>query len=67
MEPVGYTRCLEQRQDGEGRGWSRGAGGLGLIKQITSLVLIRKFQTNWLKILLLGEAVTTIKSVLLLS
>lgn len=27
---------------------------MGLIKQITSLVLIRKFQTNWLKILLLG-------------
>ena len=43
----------------------QGARGMGLIKQITSLVLIRKFQTNWLKILLLGEAVTTIKLVLL--
>lgn len=28
--------------------------------QITSLILIRKFQTDWLKILLLGEAETAV-------
>ena len=36
-------------------------GGLGSVMQITSLVLIRKFQTDWLKILLLGEAATPVR------
>ena len=33
----------------------------GSIKQMTSLVLIRKFQTDWFKIPLLGEAKTSIR------
>ena len=37
-------------------GWDR-----ILIKQITSLVLTRKFQFDWFKILLLGEAETAIR------
>ena len=32
----------------------------------TSLVLIRKFQVDWLKVMLLGQAETTIKSGIIL-
>ena len=37
---------------------------VGLIRQITSLVLSRKFLTDWFKILLLGEAATEIRLVI---
>lgn len=37
--------------------------GRGFIKQIPSLVLIRKFQTDWFQISLLGEAKTVIRLV----
>lgn len=49
------------------KGW-HGAGALCKGKttfpQITSLVVIRNFQTSWLKILLLGEAETAISLVI---
>lgn len=42
----------------------RGAGnGRGLIRQITSLALVRKFQVGWCKIPLLGRAAAVVRSV----
>lgn len=36
---------------GEGRGgWGLDRNGRGLIRQVTSLVLTRKFQTDWFRI-----------------
>lgn len=60
---VGETRKLRTRERIlSGKVTSPVGDGRGLIRQMTSHMSIRKFQTDWFQVLLLGEAETLSKS-----